>query len=551
MRKKSLLKKIMIKTIPVLGLSFVLIITVEFFLSNKNIVELNIDSAKKTISQYKQLRSYYTQYVVKKVKNSGSLKINFDHKTDKDTIPLPATLIHDLSEVISKEKENIQLRLYSKYPFPNRQSRTLDSFAQEAIAFYDNNVTAEEFYKEGEIDGKKVIRVAVADRMVAQACVQCHNSHPLTPKNNWQLNDVRGILEVILPIDKQLDNNHTNIIIVASILLLMMFLLSLAIFIIARSMKSQIEIFNTQMNDSVETGNLTARFKESDITEIDILSQAMNNYFDNLQKVITEVKLYSMDLAGSSDQLTKTSAGQLTAAQDLSENSLAIATAANQMDQNMQVISSSVEEISISISDVAHQSNEAARMSKKAQTIATSSKDQIVALGTKAQEIGKVISLVSKIASQTKLLALNAAIEAASAGEAGKGFAVVAEEVKELARQVESAAEEITNGIESIQVSTQNSVENNVEVNSIIEKLDEISTTIAASVEEQSVATKEIATNIFGSSTASSEVTKNINNVSSSTKNSLSDAEEISKLANSLNSMSENMSAIVMKFKVD
>ncbi|KMP12381.1 hypothetical protein UR09_01205 [Candidatus Nitromaritima sp. SCGC AAA799-A02] len=95
-------------------------------------------------------------------------------------------------------------------------------------------------------------------------------------------------------------------------------------------------------------------------------------------------------------------------------------------------------------------------------------KKSIEQLGSRADEIGETLKIIQSVAKQTNLLALNATIEAARAGEAGKGFAVVANEVKELARQSEKAAEEIAGRIKAIQDETHNAQE---AVTSAIEKL--------------------------------------------------------------------------------
>lgn len=120
----------------------------------------------------------------------------------------------------------------------------------------------------------------------------------------------------------------------------------------------------------------------------------------------------------------------------------------------------------------------------------------VTKLGQASTEIGQVIKVITSIAQQTNLLALNATIEAARAGEAGKGFAVIANEVKELSKQTAKATEDITRMIEVIQNDAKAAVEAIGQISQVISRINDVSTTIAIAVQEQTSVTNEISRNV-------------------------------------------------------
>jgi len=166
-----------------------------------NATDEAIRAGQQTANQFKQIRAYYTENVVGKVAKESTLKVSSDHRSNDKAVPLPATMIHDLSALLAQQDTTVNL--YSAYPFPNRASRKLDDFQQAAWEALVQD-PARTFSRNEIRDGRHVVRVAVADTMAAQACVTCHNTDSTSPKKNWKLGDVRGVLEVTSVIDTQL-----------------------------------------------------------------------------------------------------------------------------------------------------------------------------------------------------------------------------------------------------------------------------------------------------------------------------------------------------------
>ena len=179
---------------------------------------------------------------------------------------------------------------------------------------------------------------------------------------------------------------------------------------------------------------------------------------------------------------------------------------------------------------------------------ARSTTDRVSQLSKAATRIGDVVELINTIAGQTNLLALNATIEAARAGEAGRGFAVVASEVKALAEQTAKATGEISQQIGGIQAATQDSVGAIKEIGGTIGRMSEISSTIAAAVEEQGAATQEISRNIQHAAEGTSQVSSNITDVQRGASETGSASSQVHSAAKSLSSESHRLKLEVGKF---
>ena len=139
---------------------------------------------------------------------------------------------------------------------------------------------------------------------------------------------------------------------------------------------------------------------------------------------------------------------------DSSNQTAAVATAAEQATNNLETIAAATEELSASVGEISGQVQGSAREAREAVALAERTNATVEELDQTATRIGEVVKMINAIAAQTNLLALNATIEAARAGAAGRGFAVVASEVKGLAAQTATATEDITRQVNEIQAAT-------------------------------------------------------------------------------------------------
>jgi methyl-accepting chemotaxis protein len=303
-----------------------------------------------------------------------------------------------------------------------------------------------------------------------------------------------------------------------------------------------IQIFKEKM---IETERLSAEQLEAEQRQLEQRKAEMQKLADSFEAAVGEivrtVSSASTELEASAGTLTKT-------AERARQVTTVVAAASEEASTNVQSVASATEEMASSVNEVSRQVQESARMASEAVDQARKTNDRVSELSKAATRIGDVVELINTIASQTNLLALNATIEAARAGEAGRGFAVVASEVKALAEQTAKATGEIGHQITGIQAATQDSVNAIKEISGTIEKLSEISSTIAAAVEEQGAATQEISRNVQQAAQGTRQVSFNITDVQRGASETGSASSQVLAAAQSLSSDSDRLKLEVGKF---
>ncbi len=214
--------------------------------------------------------------------------------------------------------------------------------------------------------------------------------------------------------------------------------------------------------------------------------------------------------AAAATELRTTAEGMTGIAEAASSQANAVSAASDEASSNVQTVAAATEEMAASIAEIGRQVVQSSEIAADAVREAARTGTTMQDLAAAAQKIGEVVQLIQHIASQTNLLALNATIEAARAGEAGKGFAVVASEVKSLATQTGKATDEIGAQIGAMQAAVGNAVTAIDSIDRIIGRMNEIATSIASAIEQQSAATREITRNTQEAARGTGEVSQNI-----------------------------------------
>jgi methyl-accepting chemotaxis protein len=214
----------------------------------------------------------------------------------------------------------------------------------------------------------------------------------------------------------------------------------------------------------------------------------------------------------------------------VSEDAQSVAAAAEQAMASAESVASAAEELSDSFREIGQRVAESTDATRLAREGSAEARRVIEDLSSAVDRIGDAATMIGAVAEQTNLLALNATIEAARAGDAGKGFAVVAGEVKNLANQTARSTEEIARLIGAVATATGTAVERVNGIDDIIRRVDEISASVSAAIDEQIAATGEIARNVADNSTAVNEVSVRIMGVSEEAHGSRGRAEGVRRL---------------------
>ncbi len=165
-------------------------------LAEQTLLERLQINAKLAADIVHEARKLYSSEAVDRLKSLSSVEVSNRYLDFAHGIPNPATFTILLGERLTANHAdlNLHVKMYSDLPFKNRESRNLDDFAREAVEQVRRS-PGSPFQSIETLNGNRVLRYA--DPMIMQqSCVNCHVVHPDSPKRDWKVGDVRGVLEV-------------------------------------------------------------------------------------------------------------------------------------------------------------------------------------------------------------------------------------------------------------------------------------------------------------------------------------------------------------------
>lgn len=301
---------------------------------------------------------------------------------------------------------------------------------------------------------------------------------------------------------------------------------------------------------SAAAGDLTVEVPVRGTDAIGQLGEYLGSFLGDLRQKVATIGQHSAGLAGAASELSATATQLSAGSEETSVQSKVVSDASSAVSASIQTAAAAAEQMSASIREIARNAAEASRVATEGADVAGETEATVNSLGSSSAEVGKVIDVITAVAAQTNLLALNATIEAARAGEAGKGFAVVASEVKELARETGQATEDISGRIAAIQKDVDGTVRAIGRISEIVATINDLQSTIASAVEQQTATTNEIARSVTDAAAGADQINGNIHAVAEVAETGAAGAAQTESAAGEVAKLAENLQALVVKFTV-
>jgi hypothetical protein len=176
-----------------------------------------LESARLETNMLDEVWRFYSDEISDIDPITSSIKITENYRHVHPSLPLPATFAIDLGERISRRNPGMEVRVFSRYPWPTRKDGgPQGEFDLEALEWLEsrakpNDETPAEYAHFVDEDGRRKLLYYTA-RHMEKSCIACHN-HPdsLSPKKDWKEGDVVGVLKIVRPLEREIDNTKAGL----------------------------------------------------------------------------------------------------------------------------------------------------------------------------------------------------------------------------------------------------------------------------------------------------------------------------------------------------
>jgi len=559
MRNWSIAAKIILPSLVVVFLAMAGQIAYMMTQGEAEVAQQATEEAKTLLLQWQTLRNAYSRQVSAPTPNT----------------PSPETFLHRVAKEWKQGNSLMRLRVYG-WEGLSKEGGDNDLFTQQALSYFKIKPQEQFFSTADSIDGHKVVRVALQDKLQDASCVNCHNSLPGAKRRDWKKDDPIGAMELTMIIDGNISLHRSTVLKERMVALITVAVIAFMVMIIFHFVLTRPSQRVVGMIQEMAQGRLDRRMGLNNDDEFGQMARSIDSFVDYLQydlmaalKKLSEGDLNieihkksANDEIGNALEKTSQHLNDMlltlqSVGQEIVSGSMQVSDASRSLSDGASTQAASLQEITTTLSEIAEQTRHNAdnahqanrlihRVADNAQQGTDQMEQMMNAMGEismSSAEISKIIKLIDEIAFQTNLLALNAAVEAGRAGAHGRGFAVVAEEVRSLAERSAQAAKETEVLIATSLGLTDNGVE-------IARGTAEMFKSIVAEISKVTNLVGDIAKESSSQASAIGQVGQSLEQVEKVTQGTTTAAEESAATAETLSQQAVMLKRLLARFNL-